>query len=249
QFLAGGARLSGVKAARERLEDLNLENTIISARLDDAERSALEELKRIELSDDEELQVVARRGLFVERETYQHLSDAGLLPPSAARTLLHEVDDQIDEMSVGRASLETMRRRERPAFDWFLQRLTGWLPEPVGEDPTELAYAEAGARRLAARRTGEALEFFKRLPNIKASSVERAKTTFARWEQEAIEELAELDNNVNHDSHELQRRQAEALSRVTSSEALEELAAIGLLPKTVARRAAQTVAEEISESR
>ncbi|MDP9309703.1 MAG: sodium:proton antiporter [Chloroflexota bacterium] len=246
QFLAGGARLSGVNAARQRLTEVGLEDPIISAALDAAERTARAELERIELTDEEELQVVTRRGLFVERETYQHLSDAGLLPPSATRVLLHEVDDKIGDVSLGQTSFEMTQRREQPRFDRWLERLTGWLPEPVGENPTELAYAEATARRLAARRTMEALELFERLPNIEPVSVRDARATFARWEQEAIDALAQLDGNADRDNHKLHQRQAEALSRVAATDALDELAEVGLLPEVVTRRAAEAVAAEVN---
>ena len=246
QFLAGGARLAGVQAARARLAELGLNDPAVLSALEAAEREAREDLGHINLSPDEELQVVVRRGLFIEYTTYQHLRDAGLLPPSVARTLLHEVDDHIDEVTVGRVSIETLRHRERPTFDRLWQRLTGWLPQPVGEDPTELAYAEASARRLGVRRTAEALELFAHLPNISPSTVERAKETFAQWEREAVDELAELDRRVGHDRRELYRRQAEAVSRVTSSDALLELAEIGLLPETIARQAAQVVAAGIA---
>jgi CPA1 family monovalent cation:H+ antiporter len=128
RFLAGVARLSGIKAARERLDDLDLEDPTISSHLDDAERLTHEELERIELNIEEERQVVTRRGLFVERETYQHLSDAGLLRPPAMRTLLHEVDDQIEEARLDRRSGNALRRRERPRVDRLAQRLTGWRP-------------------------------------------------------------------------------------------------------------------------
>ncbi|MDP9353541.1 MAG: cation:proton antiporter, partial [Chloroflexota bacterium] len=246
RFLAGGARLSGVQAARERLGDLGIEDPVVVSELVAAERSALDELHRIELADDEEIDVITRRGLFVERETYQHLSDAGLLPPSATRALLHEVDDQIEEVTLDRSLEQIERRRNAPRFDRWLQRFTGWLPQPVGDDPTELAYAEASARRLAAKRTGEALEHFKRLPNIKPGSVEGAKETFAGWEQEAVVSLRELDSEVSKDSRELGRRQAEALSRAAAQDALQELVGIGLLPEAVARRAAEVVAAQVS---
>jgi len=203
------------------------------------------ELERIELTDTEELQVATRRGLFVERETYQRLSDAGLLPPSTARTLLHEVDDQIEEVNVDHASLASMQHRERPRFDRWVQRFTGWLPEPVGEDPAELAYAEASARRLAARRTGEALELFEHLPGIQASAVTGAKQMFARWEQEAVASLAELDRNVAKNHCALHQRQAAALSRVAATDALDELVEVGLLPEAVARHAAEAVANQV----
>jgi CPA1 family monovalent cation:H+ antiporter len=246
RFLAGGARLAGVQSARVRLEDLGIEDPAVVSELEAAERSAREELHRVELTDEEEIDVITRRGLFVERETYQHLSDTGLLPPSATRALLHEVDDQIEEVTLSKGSGQAAQRRSPPRLDRWWQRLAGWLPEPVGEDPTEIAYAEASARRLAAKRTGEALEHFERLPNIKRSSVEDAKGIFARWEREAVASLQGLDSGVDKDPRELGRRQAEALSRVASQDALEELVGIGLLPEVVARRAAEAVAAQVS---
>ncbi len=245
QFLAGIARLSGVAAARARLADLDLEEPLVVSALDDADQAARAELARIELTDTEELQVAIRRGLFVERETYQHLSDAGLLPPSATRILLHEVDDQIEDANADQASLQATQHRERPRVDRWVQRLTAWLPEPVGEDPAELAYAEASARRLAARRTCEALEIFERLPGIHASAVAGAKHTFTRWEQEAVAALSELDHDVSHDQRALYQRQAAALSRVAATDALDALAEAGLLPQVVVRRAAAAVTSEV----
>lgn len=245
RFLAGGARLSGVQAARERLKELGLENPVISAALDDAENAARTELARTELSAEEELEVVTRRGLFVERETYQRLSDAGLLPPASTRVLLHEADDKIEDVSLGRASLATLHERKRPRFDRLLARFTSWLPKPLGEDASELAYAEATARRLAARRTVEALALFEQLPNVHSAVVEEAKRTFIRWEEEATASLDELDGMEGRDLDALHRRQAEALSRVAATEALDKLAEVGLLSSVVARRAADAVAAEV----
>jgi CPA1 family monovalent cation:H+ antiporter len=247
RFLAGVARLSGIEAARQRLEDLELDDPVLSSQLEAAERSTREELERIELTDEEELGVVTRRGLFVERESYQRLSDAGLLPPPATRTLLHEVDDQIEEAGLDRPPEEVLRRRRQPRVDRLAQRLTGWLPEPAGEDPTQLAYAEASARRLAARRTGEALELFERLPDIEGPTVEKVKETFARWEQEAIASLEELDRRVGQGHRELRRRQAESLSRIAVTDALRELADVGLLPKAMVGSTARAVSKDIEK--
>jgi hypothetical protein len=66
------------------------------------------------------------------------------------------------------------------------------LPEPAGSDPTELAYAEATTRRLAARRTAEALKIFNRLPAIRQETVDDARRTFTEWGHQAIAELDEL---------------------------------------------------------
>ena len=246
RFLAGVARLSGIEAARKRLEDLGLEEPTLSSRLEAASHSTREEIEALELTDEEEIQVVTRRGLFVERQTYQRLSDAGLLPPPAARALLHEVDDQIEEAGLGRTSIEAVRDREPPRLERLAQRLTGWLPEPAGEDPTQLAYAEASGRWLAARRAGEALEEFERLPSIDAETVEDVKETFARGEREASASLEELDREVDHVG-ELRRRQAEALGRIAVTDALRELADVGLLPEVMVSRTARAVAKDIEE--
>jgi len=240
QFLAAGARLSAVSAARRRLDDLGLDNGTIACRLDDAEASARRQLQNIELSPDEELQVVTRRGLSVERTTYQHLSDAGLLPPAATRALLHEVDALVEEAALGRPSFESAVR-DPPPVARLVQRVLAALPEPAGSDPVEQAYAEAMARHLAARRTISALELFDRLPNVDACVVDRARELFAGWEREAVTSLEEFDRSGEHDA--LRLRQAEALTRMASSEALEELSAVGLLPAATARRAAEDVAD------
>ena len=247
RFLAGVARLSGIEAARKRLEDLGLEEPNLSSRLEAASHSTREEIEALELTDEEELQVVTRRGLFVERQTYQRLSDAGLLPPPAARALLHEVDDQIEEAGLGRTSIEAVRDREPPRLERLAQRLIGWLPEPAGEDPTQLAYAEASGGRLAARRAGEALEEFERLPSIDAETVEDVKETFAQGEREASASLEELDREVGHGGRGLRRRQAEALGRIAVTDTLRELADVGLLPEVMVSRTARAVAKDIEE--
>ncbi len=247
-FLAGGARLSGVRAARERLGELGLENPVVSSSLESAEQDARSALGQLELTTAEEVEVVTRRGLFVERETYQQLSDAGLLPPASARALLREVDDMIEDVSTGRASLDTLYTRETPLFERFVRKLTVWLPQPLGEDPAELAYAEATARRLAARRTLEALELFEHLPNLRPEALSRAERTFVDWEEEAVAALGELGSGAERNTGELHKRQAEALSRVAATEALGELTEVGLLPPVVAQRAAAAVVSRIDRA-
>lgn len=247
RFLAGGARLSAISAARERLAALGLEEPVIVSHLESAERSTLAELSGLSLSEADKIQVITRRGLVVERETYQRLSDAGLLPPVATRLLLHEVDDQIEEMGVRHATLADIQRRERPRFDRFMARVTNWLPSPVGDDPLELAYAEASARRLAARRTSEALGLFTRMPNVDPDAVETARRIFVRWEEEAVAQLRAFNTDETPEFRRVRRHQAEVLMRVASSEALEELAEIGLLPEALARQAAGQVAAEADD--
>lgn len=245
RFLAAGARLSAIAAARQRLTELGLDDRVAMSDLDHAEESARAEVAGLSVDTAAEIQVVTRRGLAVERETYQRLNDAGLLPPTATRMLLHEVDDQIEALSLGHATLAELHHREQPRFDRWVARLSSWIPSPLGDDPTMLAYAEASARRLAARRTSEALELFARLPNITQTTIDDARKTFGRWEEQAVARLAELDADVTHDMVRVHHQQAETLIRMAATEALDELAEIGLLPERVAHQATETIVGEV----
>ena len=99
------------------------------------------------------------RGLNIERETYQRLSNAGLLPPLATRTLMYEIDDEIEEAEQGALRVEAARRAHLPWYARSHRMLLGLLPPPLGEDLTKVGYIEISARRLAAQRaaaeTGE----------------------------------------------------------------------------------------------
>lgn len=240
QFLADSARLFGLITARRRLSELGLDDPRVSAELDAAARAARADLARIELSAEEEVGVLLRRGLFVERETYQRLSDAGVLPPATTRALLHEVDGQIEQATLTGTGLSGLRR-ERPRFETLARRLTGWLPEPLGVDADELAFAEASARRIAAHRTGEAIALFARLPNVNDTSIASAKASFAEWERDAITSLDEISPEANRDAQKLRRRQAAAFGRVAADNELDNLVSVGVLPERVARQAAESI--------
>lgn len=232
RFLAAVARLRGAGAARRALEDLQVEDRRAVERLDGFERTARAELERIELDDDEQRDVVTRQGLHVERQTYQRLSDLGMLPPTSTRKLLHEVDDLIEEAASTQTTPEA-RHPQPPRVERLATRVVAWLPEPAGEDAGDLAYAEALARRLAARRTAEALELFDDVPNVEPAAVSGARAAFAQMEEEAEDALRELTGPESH------TRVADALSRVAAADALEELTGAGLLPQAVAREAGE----------
>lgn len=241
RFLLTGARLSAIEAARDRLGVLDMDDATVEAELEQAATRALEELQRVELSDREERLVVVQRGLAVERRTYQHLSDSGLLPPAVARTLLDEVDDQIEVASMRQRVEDGMRRGRRRHVSRPIRWLVSHLPQPAGEDPRRLAYAETSARRLAADRALEALRLMERLPNVSHTSVREAMDVFTRWEHGADDALAALDEVDGH--HALRRIQSVALIRATSRDALTELAHVGVLPPAIARAAAFEIGE------
>ncbi len=241
RFLAAVARLQGTDAARRRLSELGVKDRVVADRLDDVEGSARGELEHVELSPEEELEVVTRQGLFVERQTYQRLSDLGLLQPTAARTVLHEVDDQIEELGVRHVALQDLGETRPPRSELVVQRLATRIPRPLGEDADEIAFAEAMARRVAARRTRGALALFDELPNVSPSAVEGAREVFAQREREAERMIGRLDARSGDGDSELQRRIADALTRVAAQDALAELTDVGLLPDAAARGATQAV--------
>jgi len=249
QFLTAGARLSAVRVASGRLHDLDLDDTVVQERLAAVEHSARQELEALGLDEEEQVQAVMRRGLSVERATYQRLSDAGLLPPTSARTLLHEVDDQAEELGMGRPLQHGGDARPQPWFDRLVRRVVAWLPAPAGEDPAQLAYAEASARRLAAQRTDEALTALQDLPNLDAGAVRTTQETFQRWESEAVATLAELDETAGDEGRALRQHQAYAMSRVASVDAMEQLCEAGVLSPALAESAAEQVSRQISPAR
>jgi CPA1 family monovalent cation:H+ antiporter len=234
RYLMALARISAVEAARHAMTDLDIRpDPRTAAEMAAAERSAHEEMARLDVHENEEYRIVVGRGLHVERHTYQALSDEGLLPPAVTRTLLHEVDDEIDDLSLHGHNhrVGDTRQARSGGLERLTRRLVGWLPEPAGTDPTEMAYAEATARRLAARRTSESFEIFDDLPAIRADTVERARSTFAGWERDAVAELADLDSGAGEHGQVLRAKQVAMLTQAASHRELAELVSTGLLPQ------------------
>ncbi|MGY2067046.1 cation:proton antiporter [Blastococcus sp. SYSU DS0619] len=238
RYLVAIARISAIAAARREMDDLGLDpDPRTRADLDSSARAANQEMAELQVTDEEEYRIVVGRGLHVERRTYQRLSDEGLLPPAVTRTLLHEVDDEIDDLALHAAShrLGASRRAPSGRLERVSRRVAGLLPEPADDARSDLAYAEATARRLAARRTADALEIFDDLPAIRQETVDHARRTFAAWEQQAIADLDELDTRSGKDARALRVRQVHSLAEAASSRELVELVETGLLPEQVLR--------------
>ncbi|MGF1472788.1 MAG: cation:proton antiporter [Rubrobacteraceae bacterium] len=247
RFLADFAVVSAVERSRWRLKELGFEDPELQARLADIESGAWEEVKKTELSAEEKVVVLVRRGLSIERATYQHLRDAALIPVSTARALLHEVDDQLEASDLGNISMEEMEstRGQRSLPDRLIHRLSNLLPPATPEAHEKLAYDEAGARRLGARQAYKSLDAFLGLPNMEAPVVHEAKEIFERWEKEALAILSGLDSEFEAGAPGLRHRRAEALSRLSALDALHELAEKGLLPEDLADRAAASLQARI----
>lgn len=245
RFLAATARLSGIQAARARLAELGLAEGEVEAELARIDAASRRELQQLHLDPEEEVRVIARRALFVERDTYQRLSDAGLLPPPVARTLLHEVDDHLEQACLSGQGLSA-RRRHRPPIDRLVEAALTRMPPPSGVAPSELAYTEASARRLAARRTADALGLLESFPRVRAASLEQVRQVVRHWEQEAEQELAAFDADALHDRQAIYRRQAEGLSRMAARDELQRLSDLGLLPPHLAEQAAEAVVDDVT---
>ena len=248
EYLNALARLLAVRESRNRLRELDFEDQLVSAHLDVAETDAEDLLARSNLNAAEQKSVLTLRGLHIERETYQSLSDAGLLPPIATRTLMEEIDTEIEEEEAGGVRLDAARRA---ALQWY-GRLHRWLlsrlPRPLGEDLAEVAYIEVSARRLAARKAVEELELFKTLPSVDEHIVDDAKRTFAHWEESAGKRLEILGADVSVDRTVMHRRQAKALSRIAVVEALHDLVTAGVISQAVADAAATRVSGEVDQA-
>jgi CPA1 family monovalent cation:H+ antiporter len=248
EYLEALGRLLAVRSARERLQSLGFEDDLVEAHLHVAEIDAKDQLTRSNLSEEQEVGVLTLRGLHIEREAYQSLSDAGLLPPIATRTLLQEIDDEIEEVEFGQLRVDAARRGHLPWYGRLHRWVLGVMPEPLGVDLTEVAYIEVSARRLAAHKAAEELDLFKTLPNVDMARVNQAKNTFVHWEESAASRLEELAQQSEIDRHMLHRRQAKALSRLAAVEVLHEMVAAGVLSAAVAELAGARVSAEIDQS-
>lgn len=247
-YLGALARLLAVQAARERLAKLGFQDELVEAHLHVAQADAEDQLDRSRLSEKEEVEVLTLRGLHIEREAYQSLSDAGLLPPIATRTLMQEIDDEIEEVELGALQVEAARRARLPWYGRLHRRVLGLLPQPLGEDLTEVAYVEVSARRLAARKAAEELESFKSLPHVNADRVDEARKTFTHWEESAAVTLERLHGDNQVDERMLHRRQAKALSRIAAVEVLQEMVNAGVLSPAIAEQAGLRVSTEVDQA-
>jgi len=245
RFLEASARLGATELAREQLGELGYHDKIVDARLNVAEMEAADQLDRLHLEPTEELEVYTLRGLYVERQVYQTLSDAGLLRPIATRTLMQEIDDEIDEIGMSQLEADAARRTARPWYAKAVRSLLGWLPEPAGEDLVDVGYSEVSARRLAAHRARAELDRFKRVPNCDPHMVDKAKETFGRWEDSATEMLTALDLEGEVDNRTLMRHHSEALTKVAAVEAVAHLVDTGLLSTATAERAVENISREV----
>ena len=230
RFLAATARLTALQAARRRLEELRFDDQDVMEALEASAAATRAELDEIDLTREEQEQVVARRGLFVERETYERLHDVGLLPPPVARRLLLELDDLIEEMGARTVPMHDLHRRSPGPVERLALRVGALLPEPAGFDPAGVALAEATGRRIAARHTLDELRLLERFPGIETEALTGARALFERAESEATAAGERAERELGDRRADVDRHAAEVLARLAGREALDRLVESGLLP-------------------
>jgi CPA1 family monovalent cation:H+ antiporter len=233
RYLALAARLSGIRRARDQLATLGFsDESDVRGELDAAERAADLELHALDLDEGAQYRVVVGRALNVERETYQRLHDLGLLPEAVTRALLHEVDDELDDLVLRGGTHELGASREPLALDRWVRALVDRLPTAAPGEADDAALREAAARRLAAQRCIDALDTFRSLPAVPDAVVDRALRTVQEWEQSAIQRL----EAGGGDREDRARTEAAALAQALSKDDLDDLADAGLVPAPVAHR-------------
>ncbi len=248
QHLVALARLMAIKAARDRLDELDVHDELVAAHLDVADVDAHEQLHIADLEQSEQVEVLVMRGLHIERETYQGLADAGLLRPIATRTLLYEIDGEIEEAHRGGLRVDAARRANLPWYARAHRRLLTMLPEPLGEDMRDIRYAELSARQLAARRAAEELGRFRELPGVDDDLVQQAREVFQHWERKARISLNDMEERAGVDVRVMHRRQARALTKIAAIGALRELSDMGIVSGAVAEGAAARIEAEIESA-
>ncbi len=246
-YLGAAARLLAIEAVRSRLAELDFDDEVLDAHLHLAEVEARDDLARSHLSEGDELQVLTLRGLHIERETYQRLSDAGLLPPIATRSLMYEIDDEIEEAQENALRVDAARRAHLPWYARLHRHILGLLPPPLGEDLVEVAYVEVSARRIAAQKAASELEHFRALPNVGDEQILAAREIFTHWERTADARLDELETQGEIERRVLYRRQSLALSRITARELLQTLVTTGVISSAVAEEAGDRITVDLGD--
>lgn len=244
-FLDGVSRIATVRKVRAHLAELGVADESVAANLDRAEADALSALAEADLGSEETIQVMTLRGLHIQREAYLNMSDAGLFPPIAARTLLHEIEDEIEELTEGELRVDAPRRAALPWYGRLHRRLLHLLPGRLGEDLTEVNYIEVSARKLAAHQAAEELGHFMDLPDIDPADIEGARTTFLAWERRAMATLDALDDGPDGGRETVLRRQAQALGRISAVAVLHRLTDSGVISEAVAGRAEKTISAQV----
>ena len=241
RFVAATARFDGAHAAREELAGLPTSSDVEN-RLAEIEHAAEEELADLDLSTEEAGQALLRRGLAVERQSLQGMIDDGLIPQWHARVALNALEDQLDELSMGRwidRGLFTTTGAGKLVYTTARRIHSGKLTEAKWVD---VAYRDISARVKASHDAAEAIELLGRCRTVPDSAVEQTCGRFRGWHDHAHANMTQLKESVPPRLFAAaQRRYASDLGRLTSARELHHLAELGLVSSVAVDRAAEII--------
>lgn len=229
RFIGAVARHAGAQRARELLAGSDSASEV-EERLRAVEREAEEDLAALQLGEREAHEALLSRGLSVQWRAIQEAVDAGLLPQWHGRVILSTLDDQIDELSLGRYV-------ERPAFEatglrWLIyrmaQRIHGFRQTP--ENAVDLAYRDAAARRIAAQRALDAIESTVRCAGVAAGAVASTRAVFEHARRDSERSVAYLEEKYPELTERVRHAHAADVARASARREVDLLVRTGLIP-------------------
>ena len=248
RFVAAAARFDGARVARAELHD-TLGNADVERQLAEIERAAAEELGGLELDPEELRQALLRRGLSVERASLQELVDHGLVPQWHARVALNALEDQLDELSMGRAQqrgLFEARGLSRLVYE-IARRIH--LGSITPEKWLDVAYRDLNARLKATNDAIAALDHFSVCPSVAEEELSAVRAQFQAWHDGAEGYLSELTEKAPEPLLAVARRQYSSdLGRLSSQRELAHLAELGLVSSVAVEHAADLIAGHLRKA-
>jgi CPA1 family monovalent cation:H+ antiporter len=242
RWVAAAARFDGARIARQELH-ATAPNADVEGRLGEVEDGAVRELDGLDLTLEEHLDALQRRGLAVERRSFQELVDGGLLPQWHGRVALNALEDQLDELALGRIADRGLF--ETRGLGRLVYRIARWIHEGrlTAARWVEIAYRDLSARILASGEAIEAIEVLGHCPSVPGAALSRAAERFRLYQGKALGDLERLGATASRDLFvAAQRRYAADLGRLASGRELRQLAALGLVSTASVEHAADQIA-------
>jgi CPA1 family monovalent cation:H+ antiporter len=248
RFVAAAARFDGARTARAELQGSRADGET-ERQLREIESAAAQEIAHLSLSSDELDQALLRRGLSVERASVEEMVEQELVPQWHARVALNALEDQLDELSVGRAS-------ERGLF-----QASGWgrivyaiarrihLGRLTPEKWVDVAYRDLNTRLRATSDAVAALDHFAVCPSVTAQALNEVRERFQGWHGKAERDLEALSRSAPEAllaaAH---RRYSSDLGRLASRRELSHLAELGLVSSVAVDHASELIADHLKRA-
>lgn len=246
RFVAAAARYDGARAALADLPDGSGDS---ARQLREIERAAGEVIEGLEISDEEIDQALLRRGLAVERVTLQGLVDDGLLPQWHGRVALNALEDQLDELSTGRASARGLFETSGLGRLVYAIARRVHLGRMTPEKWVEIAYRDLQARLRASDEAISALEHFAGCPGVLDEHLQRTRARFKAWHEKARRDLALLSHTAPEALlARARRRHTTDLGRISSRRELRQLASLGLVSSVAVNDASELIEAHLTRA-